>query len=139
MFRYRVSEQKYFGQGRHLTPHCPFCTPGGVEVIEDLKYCQVVKNSYPYDLWEFREVTDHLMVVPKRHASSLSMLDAKEQAEIMDVIGRYEVDEYNVYIRSHKSVYKSVPEHQHTHLISTKTRHARFAIYIMKPYWLFRR
>jgi diadenosine tetraphosphate (Ap4A) HIT family hydrolase len=139
MFRYRGSERFYYGNGRHKNPTCPFCTPGEVTVVQDGKYCQLVKNTYPYDLWEFREVIDHLMVIPKRHVPSLSMLTKQERAEIMDLISDYEANEYNVYIRSHKSVHKSILGHQHTHLIATKTIHAKFVVYVLKPYWLFRR
>lgn len=113
---------------------CPFCYIEGTgPLIEETKHARVVKARYPYDLWEFRGVTDHLLIIPKQHATSLSALSRVERADIMDLIAKYEAENYNIYARAVKSVQRT-EVHQHTHLIKTKDRHAKAVLYIKKPH-----
>ena len=91
---------------------------------------------YPYDIWEFRNVTDHLMIIPRRHVGSLAELTATESKDIMNLFGEYEAMGYNVYARATDSVQRTVPLHQHTHLIKTTKRKARGGFYLEKPYFV---
>jgi len=84
------------------------------------------------------EVTDHLMIVPKKHVESLHDLTSKEKIDIIDLIATYEKKGYNVYAREKGNATKSVP-HQHTHLIKTKNKRASFVLYLRKPYFLLRK
>lgn len=94
-------------------------------------------NRVFYDIWEYRDVEDHLLLIPNRHVRSLNDLNKQEQAEIIQLIGEYEDKGYNVYARAKDSTMRSVG-HQHTHLIKTKHRIARFSLFIKKPYWLIK-
>lgn len=136
MYRYRSTVRRY---RQHKNTDCPFCSPDRQQTIRQTKHAAVIRNLFPYDLWEFREVTDHLMVIPRRHVASLSQLTKDEQADIMALISQYEGRDYNVYSRARHSSQKSIPDHQHTHLIATKPTPARLLLHISKPYWLFRR
>lgn len=91
---------------------------------------------FPYELWEFRDVTEHLLVVPKRHVKSLVDLTREEQHELMDIIAEYEGQNYNIYARSSDSVQRTVPLHQHTHIIKTNDKHAKTVFYSKKPYFV---
>ena len=42
-------------------------------------------NRVFYDVWELHDVTDHLLVVPKRHVHSLSELD--EEGAVHEDVG----------------------------------------------------
>ena|SRR3990172_192103 len=117
---------------------CPFCNLKGREIQEEGKFSFVTKNIFGYQYWEFMGVMDHLMIVPKRHVKGLSDLSSAERSEIMDKISRFEGMGYNVYAREKNNPVKSVP-HQHTHLLKTDNRLARFAVYFKKPYLLIRR
>ncbi len=117
---------------------CPFCNPKAREIVEQGKFSYVTKNTYGYQYWEFMGVADHLMIVPKRHVEGLSDLNSAERNEIMDTISRFEAKGYNVYAREKNNPVKSVP-HQHTHLLKTDNRLARFAVYFKKPYLLITR
>lgn len=88
-------------------------------------------------MWDMRRVTEHLMVVPKRHVQSLADLTSEERSGIMDIIAEYEGKEYNVYARARNSAMRSMG-HQHTHLIKTSGRITRGVIFFKKPYFLLR-
>jgi ATP adenylyltransferase len=97
----------------------------------------VVKNIYGYTVWELMDVQDHLMIMPKRHVESIFEFTKQEKTETIELIAEYEKKGYNTYARARDNIIKSVP-HQHTHLIKTKNKHARFFIFSRKPYFIWK-
>ena len=135
MFHYRKTRKQY---KKYLKPaSCPFCRIDSEVVIDKSKYHVIVPNIVFYDVWEMRTVTDHLLVLPKRHVGSLAELTREEKIDHMDVMARYEADGYNIYARGLNSPQRSVP-HQHTHLIKTATKPARLQLIVKKPYLLIK-
>lgn len=135
MFRYRSSYKRYMSTPRPEV--CPFCEqPGNDDVLEQTRYSFVIKNQYPYDLWEGMSVTEHLMVIPSRHVRSLGDLKVRELQDIIDLMARYEARGYNVYARAVGSSQRTVPLHQHTHLIKTDNKKARAFLFWRTPYYL---
>jgi diadenosine tetraphosphate (Ap4A) HIT family hydrolase len=132
MFRHRKAEKNYFKNKD--VGFCPFCKPLPEYLVKETAHSFVVKSMFPYEMWEFRDVTEHLLIVPKRHVPSLSDLTDEERYELMDLMSEYELKEYNIYARSTKSVQRTIPLHQHTHLFKTDTKRARVALYVKKPY-----
>lgn len=135
MFRYRKSYNAY--KSIEKSDSCPFCRVVDKDLIRletDLAYVMV--NEFKYDLWEFRDVVEHLMVIPKRHVAGMGELSDEEQLAVMKMIASYEADNYNVYARGVASVQRSVPMHQHTHLIKTVNKQSRGGIFLRKPYYL---
>lgn len=132
MFRYRKSTKQY---KKHRDEVCPFCHPKKENILAETKHARVIRNQFPYDHWEFRNVTEHYMVIPKRHVKSLIELSSVERTEIMDIIAEFEGNDFNIYARSSDSVERTIPLHQHTHLIKTDRNHARAAFYSKKPYF----
>src|SRR5215204_2048378 len=124
MFHYRKSRNKYVSFPK--SEICPFCHEQELHhpKIRQEKYSYLAPNRVFYDLWELREVQDHLMLIPNRHVKSLHDLNKQEQAEIIRLIGEYENKGYNVYARAKDSNQRSVG-HQHTHLIKTESKMAR--------------
>lgn len=138
MFRYRRNYLKY---RTHPRPDsCPFCDleKNRREIVSESKHAFVIRNDFKYDLWELRRVVDHLMIIPRRHVRSLSELSAEERSDIMEFMAEYASQGYDVYARSVDSVHRTVPLHQHTHLIKTNGKVARFALYLLKPYLLIK-
>ena len=136
MYHYRATKKKYVGYPKSTT--CPFCDRERPdEEIVETKHAYIMPNRVFYDVWELRTVTDHLLVIPKRHVNSLSELTSAERLDIMNLIADYEGRDYNVYARAVDSPQKSVT-HQHTHLIKTDSRLGRFLIFLKKPYFLFK-
>lgn len=140
MFRYRTAQLQSYG-GK-FPDKCPFChlddpklNPKPRHIIKETTHARVMDALYPYEFWEFREVTDHLMIVPKRHVSTLGELTPEERADIMDICCEYEIQNFNVYARAIKSKQRTIPLHQHTHLIRTKPQSAKRAIYFEKPFY----
>jgi len=114
---------------------CSFCTlkEDEVKVVGQTKYFNILKNRFPYSIWDGQTVTDHLMVVPKQHIASLSGLSLHEKAEYVDILEEYEREGYNIYARAPVSIIKSVL-HQHTHLIKTTGGPKKLVFMIKKPY-----
>lgn len=132
MFHYRKNLKIYHSYPKPNV--CSYCDGDLVgRKVEVTKYAYVVPNRTFYDLWELRAVMDHLLIIPKRHVRSLKDLTAPERKDIMDLMCKYEVQNYNVYARAINSKQRSV-DHQHTHLIKTHDKQARGSLSIQKPY-----
>ena len=101
----------------------------------DLSY--VIPNQTSYEVWEFHEVLDHLMVIPKRHVEHLSELTDAEVLDIGHIIGRYDALGYSSYARAPLNRRRSVT-HQHTHLIKIADKPVRFSLLLTKPYHLIK-
>lgn len=113
---------------------CPFCELPDKRTLVVKKHLFIIKNIYPYDWWDFRKVTAHLMVVPKNHVESLQKLSLAALKEYWEVLIDYESQGYSISTRPQGSIRKSVA-HQHTHLIKTGGPLTKFMIFIKKPYW----
>ncbi len=139
MFRTRKRLKKYKKTAKK-TAGCPFCEPNikDRKIIYKGNSSMVTKNDFGYSIWEGRQVIDHLMVVPFKHVANYKDLSSAEKAEIMDLIAEYEYKGYDVYARGSGSVQKTVPAHQHTHLIKTHGSPASVVVFLKKPYFLFK-
>lgn len=140
MYHYRKTFKKYRARKTLSSGVCPFCAVSTKErIIRETKYSYIVANLTSYDLWENLDVTEHLLLIPKKHVRSLTELSSVESLDIMKLISEYQSNNYNVYARAVDGIMGSV-EHQHTHLIRTKNiRRAKLVLFIRKPYWLFKR
>ena len=114
---------------------CEFCriTAGSDQFIEETASFKVITNIFPYSLWDYRKVVEHLMVVPKVHTETLDDITEQQAAEYLKLISGYESRGYDVFARAPVSTQKSVP-HQHTHLIKTRGKAVKALVYIKKPY-----
>ncbi|HVW23341.1 MAG TPA: HIT domain-containing protein [Candidatus Saccharimonadales bacterium] len=136
MFHYRKNQKR---KDRTAKPdRCPFCPGGSHEpALHETKHHMIVPNYIPYDVWEMRRVTDHLMIIPKRHVRSLGELTDEEQLDHIQLMAEYETKGYNVYARGVASHQRTI-EHQHTHLIKTSDKQAHVQINLEKPYLLIK-
>ncbi|HEX5038288.1 MAG TPA: HIT domain-containing protein [bacterium] len=82
------------------------------------KSCFVILNKYPYN-------PGHLMVVPNRHVSSLTELNAKEHEEIFSLLARAEKalsksmrpQGFNMGMNLGKAAGAGIDDHIHFHVI----------------------
>jgi diadenosine tetraphosphate (Ap4A) HIT family hydrolase len=100
---------------------CAFCHIGGLgngitEVVEEIGHFWVVKNAFPYAMFDNADATDHLLIIPKKHVESIAELAPSERAELIEIVSRYEEQGYSWLGRSASNAAKSM-SHQHTHLI----------------------
>ena len=139
MFRTRKSLKQYKKTAKNSNG-CPFCEPNIKDriIVSNGKAAMLTKNDFGYSIWEGREVVEHLLVVPHRHVANFKNLTTKEKPEIIELISEYEAKGYDVYARGAGSVQKTVPAHQHTHLIKTKGSPAKLLLFIKKPYYLIK-
>ena len=114
---------------------CAFCElkADSYQVIKIAEHFKIIKNIFPYDNWDARDVLDHLMITPIMHTESLSTLGDEAAVEFVKLMSGYEKQGYDVYGRSPHSTVKSVP-HQHTHLIKTGGKNHKAIIHLQKPY-----
>ena len=143
MYRTRKHTKKYSPQKNRKQlktgdKKCPFCSLPEEQIVENGKTMMVIENLFPYQFWDFMKVTEHLMIVPKRHIESRGKLDQTERDELISTMADYQYRGYNMYGREQGNVIKSVP-HQHTHLIKCDSKTARFFLFLRKPYLLIRR
>ena len=142
MYRTRKQTKRYNPKQKrqvHLSGQapCPFCDMNPDQIVRDGKTMRLIKNIYGYKLWEGMNVNDHLMIVPKRHAEGIAEFNKAEKIEMMDLMAEYEGKGYNVYARESQNAIKSVP-HQHTHLLKTHNKRARFFVFSEKPYFVWK-
>jgi diadenosine tetraphosphate (Ap4A) HIT family hydrolase len=117
---------------------CAFCSvdEDSDQFVEGTKYFKILKNIFPYSLWDGQRVVDHLMITPRQHTDSLDTLSLHEKADYVDLLAKYEKNGYNIYARAPQSAIKSI-FHQHTHLIKTAGTPRRFVLLVRKPYFRF--
>jgi len=133
---------KKIKKARKRTTGCVFCdfknSSHKDEIIKEYEHFWLVKNIFAYDMWDDQGVTDHLMLVPKRHIESLGELDETELLQYSTIIGQYDKNGYSIYARSFKNAIKSIP-HQHTHLMKLDGKMTSFLFFNKKPYILFKK
>ncbi len=138
MYRTTKKQQQYDKHRTHTkTEGCPFCDmpPDKRETVEESKHALVIKNIFPYELWEGFKAADHLLLIPKRHVGSLSELTAAERKDIMDLYCAYESQGYNVYSRAPGSEART-HAHVHTHFIKIGGQSAEHITFTKTPYSL---
>lgn len=86
-------------------------------IVEKRKHFIVIKNMFPYEIWDGFEVDDHLLVIPKKFTTTISSFDNKYSNEYFQILADYEKKGYSFYARANQNVRKTVA-HQHTHLIT---------------------
>lgn len=116
---------------------CQFCTFSleDQHVLHELKAFWIVKNIFPYDIWDNSSVVNHLMLVPKRHIDSIAHFDHYEREEYVEVLAKYEGQGFSIYARAPGNIIKSVV-HQHTHLIKIDNSIKKFMLFSSRPRFL---
>jgi diadenosine tetraphosphate (Ap4A) HIT family hydrolase len=114
---------------------CVFCEikKGSDQLLSVTKHFKVIKNIFPYSIWDGQKVVDHLMVTPKKHTDSIKDMPDSQKVEYVNLIELYEQKGYNIYARAPVSKMKSIV-HQHTHLIKTEGAHKKLIVLSTKPY-----
>jgi diadenosine tetraphosphate (Ap4A) HIT family hydrolase len=128
-----------FAQNKQTT--CVFCDElkqNSEHIIQVTKHFFVLRNKFPYTLWDSQRVSDHLMLIPKKHTDKLGGLGGGAGEEFLNLIDKYEDKGYNIYARAPNSPIKAIMHH-HTHLIKPTGAMQRFLLHIKRPYirWHF--
>lgn len=135
--RSRKQEVKYRKHRRNLSPTaaCAFCSleADSEEYIGETAYFKIIKNIFPYSVWDEQDVIDHLMIIPKLHTDSFAPFTPEMSAEYIDLLAEFEEKEYSSYTRTPKANTKSV-FHLHTHLIKLSGKYKRLVFFARRPY-----
>ncbi len=137
-YHFRKTHNKYISYAP--SPSCDFCKlePSGAQIVSESEHAYVIDNRTHYDQWEMSRVTDHLLLIPKRHVLHLHELNQAERTAIINIIAEYEgLKGYEIYARSPHSRTRSVA-HQHTHLIKTNHKPGRALLFWRRPYIVWR-
>lgn len=138
MHHFRKTKQTYakLNVGDTKQPVCTFCSEDiRPRIVAENGTMVMIPNRVSYDIFEGRRVSDHLMILPKRHLETLADFTSEEMVDHMKMIAQYEKHGYNVYARGVGSVSRSV-KHQHTHLIKLSDKLPKGILYLKKPYFL---
>lgn len=120
---------------------CIFChiqSEQAETIIEETAKMLVVTNRFGYSVWEGCAVTDHLMVIPKKHRSAIGDFKEEEKREWLNLCLQYEAQGYSLYTRSPDNITKSIAHH-HTHFIKLDNKRKSFMVYLRKPHLLITR
>lgn len=133
--RSRKEELRYrtYRKQTHFS-ECEFCKPLPEQVIKTTKQFRVIRNKFPYTIWDGQTVIDHVMVVPKAHTDTIAHFTDEMIADYIRLLQEYEGQGYNTYARAPSSKIKSIA-HQHTHLIKTQGRPKSFVLFIRRPFY----
>lgn len=138
MYHFRKTKKVYskLNAGDRKLSICTLCNEKDKSnIVKTNDTMLILRNRVSYDIFEGRRVTDHLMIIPKRHVEQMCDFTDKEKSDFMSFAGEYEAQGYNVYARGFGNVSRSV-KHQHTHLIQTTDKKAKAMVYVAKPYLL---
>lgn len=114
---------------------CYFCEPEPHVVILKTKNFYVSKNNFPYDFWDGQKIVNHLLVVSKKHFSTLETSDDSLILEYGRLVNEYSNRGFDIYMRTPNSPSRSQP-HFHTHLIKTNGKKIKSLKYKTEPYLL---
>jgi diadenosine tetraphosphate (Ap4A) HIT family hydrolase len=124
-YRSTKNQQSYdeeMSRHRGDAGNCPLCDDGQRgETVEETKLFRVAKNNFPYEIFDGRNVEDHLMIIPKRHVKNLYEYTTDEKMEFMKLATKYDSLGYSLFARADVNPTKTV-SHQHAHLIKTGSK-----------------
>ena len=102
---------------------CVFCPDRSVEpkdalIVFDTPLTILMLNKFPY-------TSGHLMVIPRRHTSSLTSLTEEESTELFSLVGRaagvlkeeLAPDGFNIGMNIGKAAGAGIEEHIHMHIV----------------------
>lgn len=98
---------------------CALCEDTRI-VVEEKGPIRVIKNDYPYAVFQGLPVEDHLMVVTRRHVSELSDLTYEEAAIYWRFCAEFSKRSYSLFTQAATKSQRSIPGHVHTHLIACR-------------------
>jgi diadenosine tetraphosphate (Ap4A) HIT family hydrolase len=141
MYHLRKKRMTYVKNRKHdeKQTDCPLCADKTDQrLVEQTDNFRIISNRTPYDFFEGRKVSEHYMIVPKRHIETLDDFNETERLEHAKIASRYEKKGFDIYSRGVGSIGRSI-KHQHTHLIKNSNKLTKLYIFIEKPYFLFHR
>jgi diadenosine tetraphosphate (Ap4A) HIT family hydrolase len=116
------------------TSVCEFCKSLPDQIIMTTGQFKVIRNKFPYTIWDGQTVIDHLMIVPKTHTDTVADFSDDMIKDYFRIVKEYETQGYNTYARAPVSKIKSIG-HQHTHLLKTQGRSKSFVLLIRRPFY----
>jgi diadenosine tetraphosphate (Ap4A) HIT family hydrolase len=118
-----IKAYKNYYRDEKPSENCVFCGTSKSPLYKTkalkLSSFKIVMNDFPYDFWDMKKVTEHLMAVPIRHIDCVSKLNREELEELNKIMAHFSDAGHDIFVRSPKSAIKSI-DHLHFHLIKTE-------------------
>lgn len=114
---------------------CYFCNPESKVILEKTDNFYIMKNNFPYDIWDYNKVSRHLLLVSKKHFINLDEFSKNLLIEYVKILQKYSKMDYDIFIRASNSSTKT-QSHFHTHFIKVSGKIIRKINYNAKPYKL---
>ncbi len=135
MYRNPKVQKQYDEDRKTKEGGCVFCDLDQNIIVEKRDHFLIIKNIYPYGVWDLKEVEEHLMVVPKKHAEGFDEFDQESEEEYFEITKKYSIEGYDLFTRTTESSRKTQP-HFHTHLIKTTGDTKKKLHFKSYPYFL---
>lgn len=135
MYRVKKAEFRYKKKQVNNENKCDFCDPWAIEVIDQTENFYILKNIFPYNIWDRRKVKTHLLIASKDHHESFEQFPLSLHKEYIAILKNYSSQGFDVFTRGTGSIIKTV-SHFHTHLIKTYGKKLTIVNFQDDPYEL---
>lgn len=114
---------------------CVFCdiNKDSPQLVTEEHGFKLIRNIFPYSIWDGQRVVDHLLIVPSQHTDTLADLSPDQAVHYLKLVSSYEQQGYNLYARAPDSIIKTIV-HQHSHLIKTEGSPKKIIFLLRRPY-----
>ena len=112
---------------------CVYCASGEIEVEKRFDHFLLVPSKFKYEIWDDHPVTQHYLIIPRRHVMSIREFSDLEKQEYVSLLSRYETEGYSFYSRAPSDPARSVT-HFHTHLLMIGPELVDAMLYLHKPH-----
>lgn len=100
----------------NLCAFCELLSTNTQQVIAEHPNFLIAENRFPYNEWDAQLVTEHIMIIPKRHLMKFSEFTPGEASQFLEIITEFEDEGYSIYARAQQNKSRTIT-HQHTHLL----------------------
>lgn len=98
-------------------PPCPFCYDlDSRNIIKKSGTMLLLQNDFPYDYYNGRAVTEHQLLLPRRHIATMKEFTPEEVADYWRILSDASLHGYGSMTASAHDDERTVPHHLHTHL-----------------------
>lgn len=133
MYRSTQKERAYH-KYRPTEVGCYFCKPEPKVIVKKIKDFYIMKNNFSYDFWDGQKVSEHLLIVSKKHLPDLEA-DEDRLLGYSKQLNKYNKLGYDIFTRAANSPSRS-QHHFHSHLIKADGKKFSSLSYKKSPYKL---
>lgn len=122
-----------YRQSSAFTGDCVYCSNGELDITDSHTNFWIVASKFKYEIWDDHPVTEHYLLIPKRHVVVMKDFTGDESTEYFRLLSQYESEGYSIYSRAPTDPARSVA-HFHTHFLKIGAAQVDAMVYLRKPH-----